>query len=86
MDDYEVVLARSARREIEALDASVVHRIFPRLEALATEPRPKDCRKIRGSQAIWRIRVGDYRIVYEVNDDARLVDIVAVRHRSKAYR
>jgi mRNA interferase RelE/StbE len=86
LGDYTIVFARSARRELEALDASVVGRIFPRIRALAKEPRPRGCRKLRGEKNLWRIRVGDYRVVYAIYDEERLVDIAAVRHRDRAYR
>ncbi len=85
MADYTITFARSARRELEALEATIVSRIFPKIEALAKEPRPRGCRKLEGEKYLWRIRVGDYRVVYAVYDDERRVDIVAVRHRSKAY-
>lgn len=82
---YAVVFARSARRELEALNATLVARIVPRIEALAHDPRPPGCRKLRGSRNLWRIRVGDYRVVYAVADRERLVDIRVVRHRADAY-
>jgi mRNA interferase RelE/StbE len=59
MADYAITFARSARKELEALDVVVVRRIFPKIEALAKEPRPKGCRKLRGEKNLWRIRVGD---------------------------
>ena len=86
MYDYDVTFARSAREDLELLSTSVINRIFPRIEDLAQNPRPRRCRKIEGSENLWRIRIGDYRVIYEVLDDKRLVDIVAVRHRSQAYR
>ena len=85
MADYAVTFARSARKELEALDAAIVNRIFPKIEALAKEPRPTSCRKLRGERFLWRIRVGDYRVIYAIYDDKQVVDIVAIRHRSKAY-
>ena len=85
MADYTVTFARSARKELEALDSAIVNRIFPKIEALAKEPRPTNCRKLRGERFLWRIRVGDYRVIYAIYDDKQVVDIVAVRHRSKAY-
>jgi mRNA interferase RelE/StbE len=60
-------------------------RILPRVEALAKEPRSRGCRKLRGESNLWRIRIGEYRVVYAVYDERQLVDIMAVRHRSKAY-
>ena len=85
MSDYTVAFARSARKELEALDAAVVNRVFPRIEALAREPRPPGCRKLHGERNLWRIRVGDYRVIYAVYDEVQKVDITGVRHRSKAY-
>jgi mRNA interferase RelE/StbE len=83
--DYSITVSRSARKELEALDAVILGRLFPKIEALAKEPRPAGCRKLQGEKFLWRIRIGDYRVVYGVYDDKRVVDIVAVRHRSKAY-
>lgn len=50
------------------------------------EPRPKGCKKLQGPTRLWRIRVGEYRVVYDIDDDQRLVDVVVIRHRSEAYR
>ena len=86
MADYTITFARSARKELEVMDTGIVLRIFPKIEALAREPRPAGCRKLQGEQFLWRIRIGDYRVVYAVYDRERLVDIIAVRHRSKAYK
>jgi mRNA interferase RelE/StbE len=85
MVDYEISFARSARKDLEALEAKSVNRIFPKVEALAKQPRPSGCRKLVGEENLWRIRIGDYRVIYEINDVKRLVDVVAVKHRSKAY-
>jgi mRNA interferase RelE/StbE len=83
--EYTITFVRSARRELEALDAPLIQRILPGIEALAKEPRPRGCRKLRGESNLWRIRIGEYRVVYAVYDERHLVDIIAVRHRSKAY-
>lgn len=85
MTEYTITLARAARRELEALDARLVQRIVSAIDALAREPRPRGCRKLRGESNLWRIRIGEYRVVYAIHDERRLVDIIAVRHRSKAY-
>ena len=83
---YRIVFARSARRELQDLPRVVVNRVFPKIEALAVEPRPSGSIKLRGSVDLWRLRVGDYRVIYRIDDDQQLVDIVAVRHRGEAYR
>ena len=86
MADYEIVFSRSARKELEGLDDRIAIRVLNRIEKLGAEPLPGGVRKLRGSTNLWRLRIGDYRVVYSVDDDRRLVDIVAVRHRSDAYR
>lgn len=86
MDEYAIVFARSARKELEALSPPLVQRIFPRIENLAMSPRPHGCRKLEGEMNLWRIRIGDYRVIYSVNDDSRIVDVIAIRHRREAYR
>ena len=86
MADYSISFARSARKELESLSAKLVQRIFPAIEALAKEPRPKGCRKLTTEKKLWRIRRSDYRVIYTIDDDKRAVDIIAVRHRSKAYQ
>jgi mRNA interferase RelE/StbE len=86
MADYAIVLARSARKELEALREPTLSRVLTRIENLAHQPRPSGCVKLEGSRDLWRIRVGEYRIVYSIVDRECLVDIVAIRHRSDVYR
>lgn len=83
---YDVLLERSAERDLKRLDRREFQRIVPALEALAGDPRPKGCRKMSGSVSDWRIRVGDYRVVYEIDDGAKEVRVMRVRHRSNVYR
>jgi len=83
--DYSITFARSARKELEALSNPQLQRIFSRIESLADLPRPSGCKKLRGSDGLWRIRIGDYRVIYSVDDNFNVVDIISVRHRSQAY-
>ncbi len=85
MADYAITFARSAARELELLSTALVERIFPKIEALAIDPRPRRCKKLRGELSLWRIRIGHYRVLYSIDDAKKTVDITAVRHRSKAY-
>lgn len=85
MAEYQVTFARSARRELEALAAPLIRRILTKIEALEINPRPPGCRKLMGEKDLWRIRVGDYRVIYHVLDKDHAVDIVAVRNRREAY-
>jgi mRNA interferase RelE/StbE len=82
---FAVTINRPAQKEIKLVDATVRLRIVKELRSLSDNPRPHGCRKLVGSQERWRVRVGDYRIIYTIDDAGRLVEIVAVRHRSRAY-
>ena len=86
MADYRVVFTRSARKELESLPGTIAARIVATSERLAAEPRPTGARKLRGGADLWRVRVGDYRVVYAINDADRVVDVRVVRHRKDAYR
>ena len=86
MSDYAVTFARTAEKELAGLAPTILTRVLSRIEALAREPRPAGCLKLKGERHLWRIRIGDYRVVYAVFDERRIVDIVAVRHRSDVYR
>jgi mRNA interferase RelE/StbE len=84
--EYAITFSRSARKELEKLPPQLVERVVPKIESLVLRPRPAGCKKLKGGQNLWRIRVGDYRVVYSLDDARQVVDIVAVRHRSEAYR
>jgi len=86
MAKYDITFARSARKELERLDAQLVRRIFTHIESLAAYPRPPGCCKLQGSDNLWRIRVGDYRVVYSIDDRAAAIDISIVGHRKDVYR
>jgi mRNA interferase RelE/StbE len=83
--EYSIVFARSARHELEVLDPAVIRRILPKIESLADAPRPHGARKLTGERYLWRIRVGNYRVIYSILDKERRIDITAVRHRREAY-
>ena len=86
MEKYEIIFARSARKELESLDHKIIEKIFPKIEGLSGNPRPQNCRKLQGSRNLWRMRVGDYRVIYSINDKTYLIDIIAIRHRRDAYK
>lgn len=83
--ELNVTFARSARKELEELQSNVANRVWTKIESLKKDPRPSGCRKLQGEKHLWRIRIGDYRVIYSVYDKERIIDIIAVRHRSKAY-
>ena len=83
---YDVYLERAAENDLKRLPASTFHRIVPQIKSLAENPRPSGCRKIAGSKNDWRIRIGDYRIIYEIDEKAGAVRVMRVRHRREVYR
>lgn len=83
---YQVLLERSAERDLKRLSADVHDRVIEAIKELAGNPRPPGCRKLVGSQNDWRIRVGDYRVIYEITDAIRIVRVNRVRHRREIYR
>ena len=83
---YEVYLEAAAERDLRRLLAEAFHRIIPLIRALAENPRPPGCRKLTGSENDWRIRIGDYRVVYEIDEADEAVRVFRVRHRREAYR
>ncbi len=86
MPDYQIVFSRTARKELEILDNELVRRILRKIESLATNPRPPGCEKLKGQENLWRVRVGDYRIIFTISDNDRIIDIALIRHRKDAYR
>lgn len=85
MTRYRVALKPSAHKELEGLPDHVIARIVRRLEELEFNPRPPGCKKLKGGHREWRIRVGDYRAVYAIDDLRRSVEITRIRHRSEVY-
>ena len=83
---YRVLLERAAEKDLNRLSTEVHDRVVVSIQALASNPRPHGCRKLTGSKSDWRIRVGDYRVVYEIADEIRIVRINRVRHRREVYR
>ena len=82
---YSVVIKKSAERELRALTKQDLRRVVDRIRALAGDPRPHGNEKITGQER-YRIRRGDYRIVYAVDDEGRTVEIVKIGHRREVYR
>jgi mRNA interferase RelE/StbE len=86
MASYDVELTSSAERELKMLSGQLIARMVPRLESLASNPRPPGCKKLRGGDNEWRIRVGDYRLVYTIDDAKLLVEVTRIGHRSEVYK
>lgn len=83
---YAVTLRPAARRSLRQLDKPVQKRIAEALRALADEPRPTGVKALTGAHGFLRIRVGDYRIIYTVDDDKLIILVLDLGHRSAIYR
>lgn len=83
---YRVQVAPAAVRQLRKLDGSALRRVQAAIELLAEEPRPSGAKKLVGGDGEWRVRTGDYRIVYDINVGVLLVLVVAVGHRREVYQ
>ena len=83
---YRAVFRRSAARDLDGLARPIHNRVWRAITALAVDPRPRGAKLLAGPERIWRIRVGDYRILYVVDDTLTKLVILRILHRSKAYR
>jgi mRNA interferase RelE/StbE len=86
MTSYTIEWKTSARKELRKLPPQIIKRIVTAVTELAADPRPMGSRKLVGSQHTYRIRIGDYRVIYTVVDDKLIVEIVRVAHRKDVYR
>lgn len=83
---YSLVIKRSAEKELKAIPSVDLKRIIDRIRSLAQQPRSSGCEKLSGESERYRIRQGDYRIVYGIDETAHRVEIVKVGHRREVYR
>lgn len=82
---YSLEIKQSAQKELDALDDARFARIDRKILALADDPRLAGCKKLRGYKDQWRVRVGDWRVLYVIDDAAKRVTITRVAHRREAY-
>lgn len=82
---YKVIVSKTASKELADLPSQVVNRIVPAIIKLGENPHPAGCKKLKGEQDTWRIRVGDYRVVYIIDEVVRIVDVRSVGHRKNVY-
>ncbi|MGA9772800.1 MAG: type II toxin-antitoxin system RelE/ParE family toxin [Blastocatellia bacterium] len=83
---YTIEFSRKAERQFRDLPRSVQLKIAPKIGALAETPRPRSAKKLEGQDDIYRIRVGDYHIIYQVQDKALIVLVVKIGDRREVYR
>ncbi len=86
MTSYNICFKPSVEKDLRPLPKSVVARVIGQIENLKTEPFPRQALKLTGTERLYRLRVGDYRIVYELDVPAKQVTIHYIRHRREVYR
>jgi len=84
-EPYRLVFTRSAKRELEHLSHEIVRLLKSRIDELIEEPRRHGCQKLSGTD-FYRIRQGDYRVLYSIDDAERIVEIIKIGHRREVYR
>jgi mRNA interferase RelE/StbE len=85
--DYRLTIKSSAATELQAIsDKATLSRLIEKIKSLAAQPRPSGSEKLSGRQNLYRVRQGNYRVIYSVDDKSRVVDVVKVGHRGDVYR
>ena len=86
MASYQIKIKSSASRELERLPRTTIPKIVAAIKELAENPFPQGVKKLTGFDRTYRIRVGEYRILYNMYDDILVIEIIRIRHRKDAYR
>ena len=84
MQRYKISLTKTAQKQLDKLPNNVAMPIIEAIEKLATNPRPSGCKKLKGRDG-YRIRKGDYRIIYDIYDEELVIDVIALGHRKEIY-
>lgn len=82
---YQIVLTNAANKQLRKLPTQIAQRIQTELLELENDPRPNGCKKLTGVEA-WRIRIGDYRVIYEIQDNILIVMVIEIGHRRDIYK
>ena len=85
MAKYSLEIKQSAQKELDALDDALFTRIDRKILALADNTRPSGCKKLKGYKDQWRVRIGDWRVLYIIDDAAKLVTVTRIAHRREVY-
>lgn len=85
-EPYKVGYESAARKELNKLDRQIARRIARTISALGTDPRPAGCRRLVGYDNLWRIRIGDYRVIYTIKDTELIILVLRIAHRSEVYK
>ncbi|WP_026736327.1 type II toxin-antitoxin system RelE family toxin [Fischerella sp. PCC 9605] len=83
---YKVEISKSASKQLKKLSSELQERIQAKIDDLALEPRPSGVKKLKNRENGYRIRIGDYRVIYDIFDDVLLIIVIEIGHRSKVYK
>ena len=86
MASFEIQWKASAKKELKKIDKVEIPKILNEIEKLSLEPYPTNHKKILGTKHIFRIKIGNYRVIYSIENERLLIEIIRVRHRKEAYR
>lgn len=86
MTIYEIEISRTAERQLRRLDRAAQERVTAAMRALARDPRPRGSRKLQGYDDVFRVRVGQYRVLYSISGSTLIIVILKVGHRRDVYR
>jgi len=85
MPAYEILLSKAARKKLSTIPAFIHDKIIEDISALSAAPRPPGCKKLKGYKNSYRIRVGDYRVIYKIGDKELRILVIAIGHRKDIY-
>jgi len=85
MPSYQVLLSKAARKQLTILPVFIHNKIIEDVTSLSEIPRPAGCKKLKGQKNAWRIRIGDYRVIYEIEDRQLRILVIAIGHRKDIY-
>ena len=83
---YQVIISRTAEKQLESLPKYIANTITQKIEALGGAPRPPGCKQLHGIENTYRLRVGDYRVVYTIQDKKLLIEVIRIGNRNNVYR
>jgi mRNA interferase RelE/StbE len=84
--EYEIRWSRDARKELDRIPQKFAERIYSSIGCLRPDPRAGAVLKLKGGSGTWRLRVGDYRVLYGIDDSAKMITILVIQHRKDVYR
>jgi mRNA interferase RelE/StbE len=83
---YRIIFSKTAEKDLDKLPVITIKKISKAIDNLAENPRPVGCKKLKSTEDnLWRIRIGDYRVIYEITDEIKVIDIRRIRHRKDIY-